>query len=267
MLLHSPMTISPTLELGRALVGGLALAAVAAAAACNAAPVDPGGDTAGLAVLVAPAYAGSDEYRGRLLPQFDLRWRNGVFLSASEGLGYRLHAGDIAYGVQVTVDRGRRERDAEALRGLGDVNARPEFGVFAQAPIGDAASVSASLRHGSGNDRRGLVLKLSAVLSLALSPDWAMQAGLAATLANAHHQQAYFGVMPAQSTISGLSVFRPTTGLQEIAAIGGFGFRVGDRDQLSFGVAVVSLQGDARRSPLVRRRTAPAATLAWNHTL
>lgn len=148
MPLRPRTIISPAHDLGCALVGGLALAAAGTVMARDAAPMQPGGDTAGLAVLVAPACAGSDEYRGRVLPQFDLRRRNGVFLGASEGLGYRLNAGFIAYGVQVTPDRGRRERDAEALRGLGDVKARPEFGVFAQAPLADNGAASVSLRYG-----------------------------------------------------------------------------------------------------------------------
>lgn len=267
MPIHPLKTISPVRGLGRAVIGGLTLAAASAVAARDVAPVGPAGDTAGLALSIAPAYAGSDEFRGRVLPQFDLRWRNGVFLSAAEGLGYQLNAGPVAYGVQVTADRGRRERDADALRGLGDVKARPELGVFARLPFGDGSAGSVSLRHGSGNDRRGVVLKLSAVQALPLSAAWSAQAGVAATLANAPHQRAYFGVTPAQSTASGLSVFRPSGGLQEIGVIGGFGYRAGDRDRLDFGVAMMSLQGDARRSPLVRRRMAPAATLSWNHTL
>ena len=261
------MMISAAASLRRAVIGSLALAAASAVTARDVAPPASGGDTAGLAVLAAPAYAGSDEYRARVLPQFDLRWRTGAFLSTADGLGYRLSAGALSVGVQVTADRGRRERDSEALKGLGDVKARPELGVFAQAPLGDSGAGSVSLRYGSGNDRRGLVLKLSAMQSIPLSAAWSAQAGIAATLANARHQQAYFGVTPGQSAASGLPVFEPGSGWREVGAIGGFGYRAGDRDHVSFGVAMVSLQGDARHSPLVRRRAAPAATLSWNHTL
>lgn len=74
------------------------------------------GNSVGLARMAAPVYAGSDEYRARVL-----------------------------FGAKVTADPGRRQRDAEALRGMGNIETRLELGVFVQVPFGERAMVSSSL--------------------------------------------------------------------------------------------------------------------------
>jgi outer membrane protein len=225
------------------------------------------GDSVGLATMAAPVYAGSDEYRTRVLLLFEFRWSNGIFLSAAEGLGYQAAAGRVLSGAQVTADLGRRERDAEDRRGMGDVETRPELGVSVRLPIGERARVSSSLRYGSGNDRNGLVLKLSAMQALPIPEAWTAHLGVGATWANAHHQQAYFGVTPAQSVATGLAAFEPGSGLKEVGLVDGLGYRAGAGHALNFGITVASLQGDARRSPIVRRRMAPVALLTWADSL
>ena len=86
-------------------------------------------------------------------------------------------------------------------------------------------------------------------------------------LSNAHHQQAYFGVTPAQAAFTGLDAFRPGSGLKEVGLVGGVGYRWGARHTLTVGLTVASLQGDARRSPLVRQRTAPGALFSLAYSL
>lgn len=250
----------------------VALGAIAATAAWAAHAQSSGGpaltgNSVGLATMAAPVYAGSDEYRARVLPHFDFRRSNGIFLSAAEGLGYQAAAGRVLFGAQVTADLGRRERDAESLRGMGDVETRLELGMFVRLPIGERAMVSSSLRYGSGNDRNGLVLKLSAMRALPISEAWTAHLGVGATLANAHHQRAYFGVTPAQSVATGRAAFEPGGGLKEVGLVGGLGYQAGARHAVNFGITVASLQGDARRSPIVRRRTAPGALLTWAYSL
>lgn len=95
----------------------LALGAIDAAAAwvVHAQPADGpalAGDSIGLAMVAASAYAGSDECRTRVLPSFDFRWSNGMFLSAAERLRYQDAAGRVLFGAQVTADVDRRKRYA-----------------------------------------------------------------------------------------------------------------------------------------------------------
>ncbi len=250
-----------------AVAGSLVLCAAGGVQAGDAAPAPPDGDTIGLALVVAPVHAGSDEVVARALPQFDFRWSNGIFLSATEGLGYQARSGPIAYGVQLTVDRGRREHDAADLRGLGDVPARPELGAFVQWPVAPGTVVSSSLRYGSGSDRRGLAWRLAATRTWPLATDWTALAGIGATWANRHQLQSYFGVTPAQAGASGLRPLTPADGLKDIGLSGGVQYRWTGRHRLGLGLQLTSLQGDAARSPLVRQRTAAGGMLSWTCVL
>ena len=89
------------------------------------------GGAVGAAVLVGRQYQGSDESRVRVLPNIEYQWSNGFFAGVMNGIGYNASTRpDLAYGVRVTADFDRKENRSDALRGLGDIDPRPELGAF-----------------------------------------------------------------------------------------------------------------------------------------
>jgi len=144
------------------------------------------GGTVGAAVQVGPRYSGSDETRVRMLPSIDYQWQNGWFAGALNGIGYNASKqADKAYGVRVTADFGRKAHRSEALRGLGDIDPRPEWSAFFNITPMRGLTLSSSLRYGSGNDRDGLLVDLGAGWSVPLNPSLRLGANLATTWANA----------------------------------------------------------------------------------
>lgn len=213
------------------------------------------GGVAGAVLLAGREYQGSDESRVRLLPSIDYQWSNGFFAGVINGVGYNASSQpDIAYGVRVTADFGRKERRSAALRGLGDIDARPEFGAFFNYSPVRSVSLNSSLRFGSGNEREGLLLDLGASWSTGLSPALQLSTNVAATWANASYLQDYFGVDSAQSVQSGYGIYRPGSGLRDVRFGATLRYRITPAWGVTASLSRSVLQGDAKDSPIVREQ-------------
>lgn len=225
------------------------------------------GGIVGAAVLVGSKYQGSDESRVRALPSIDYQWGNGFFAGVLNGVGYNASTQpDMAYGVRVTPDFGRKERRSDALQGLGDIDARPEVGAFFNfSPVG-GITLSSSLRYGSGNDRKGLLLDLGAGWSTPLSPTLRLGTTLATTWANADYLQDYFGIDSDQASRSGYAEFAPGSGFRDVRLGASLVYRVTPTWSLTGLVTRSELLGDAKRSPIVREKGSTSAVLAVGYS-
>jgi MipA family protein len=219
----------------------------------------------GLGVTSGPAYLGSDERKTRALPLLAARWRNGWF-AGTGGIGYRFEPlPSLSLGPRLTFDFGRDEDDADALRGMGDIDARPELGGFVSYALLPGLSVSSSLRYGSGNDRDGLTMDLGLRGGFPVTPALRLTAGLTTTFANTKSMQSLFGVTAAQSLSTGYANYTPGSGLRDMTLHAGGMLRLGEQTMLVFGLNGRRLMGDAVESPLTRQRNSASAfaTLAW----
>ena len=221
----------------------------------GASRADDGG-TVGAAVIAGRKYQGSDERRTLLVPLLDYQWKNGWFVGTTNGLGYDFSKRpEMNYGVRLTADLGRNESRSTALRGLGNVDARPEIGVFYNYSLSPSLALTSSLRYGSGNERNGMVVDIGAVYSMVLAPPWRLGLGVSATVANANYMQTYFGVTPAQSARSGYAPYTASAGLRDVRASAALTYSVTPRVAITTILSASSLQGDAKGSPITRKRS------------
>ncbi len=214
------------------------------------------GGTVGAAIIAGRKYQGSDERRTSLVPLLDYQWKNGWFAGTTNGVGYDFSKRpEMNYGVRLTADLGRNESRSTALRGLGNVDARPEIGVFYNYSLSPSLALTSSLRYGSGNDRNGLVVDVGAAYSMVLAPQWRLGLGVSATVANANYMQSYFGVTLAQSARSGYAPFTAGAGLRDVRASAALTYSVNPRVAITTVLSASSLQGDAKDSPITRKRS------------
>ncbi|MBS1139770.1 MAG: MipA/OmpV family protein [Proteobacteria bacterium] len=212
--------------------------------------------SAGLAVIAGMAYQGADERRTLVLPGLDYQWRNGWFAGTRNGIGYNFgQTRELQYGLRVTADFGRDESRSDALRGMGDIDPKPELGAFLNYSLNKEITLTSSLRYGSGNDSAGMVIDLGAGYSTKLSPLWRLGFGASMTLANEDYMQSYFGVTAAQSASSGYSAYRPGFGLRDVRANAALSYQITPSVAILGTLSVSSLQGDAKDSPLTRQAT------------
>ena len=218
-------------------------------------------------MLVGRRYQGSDDARVRVLPSIEYQWSNGFFAGVLNGVGYNASTQpDMAYGVRVTADFGRKERRSDALRGLGNIEPRPELGAFFNASPARGITLSSSLRYGSGNERKGLVVDLGAGWSTSLSPSMRVGSTLATSWANSDYMQEYFGIGPDQGVRSGYARFAPGQGFRDVRLGASLVYRVTPAWSLTGSVTYSALLGDARRSPIVREKGSTSAVLALGYS-
>ena len=216
------------------------------------------GGTAGVAFIAGTGYPGANERRNLVLPLLDYQWTNGWFAGTSNGVGYEFGKRlDMQYGLRLTFDRGRDADRSTVLRGMGDIDIKPEAGAFFNYFVSPQVFLTSSLRYGAGNNGRGMVVDLGAGYATQLAAQWRMAVGAAVTLANADYMQSYFGVTAAQSVASGHPVYTPGAGVRDVRANLSVNYFLTRQVTFTTALSISTLQGSATDSPLTRKSTSP----------
>jgi outer membrane scaffolding protein for murein synthesis (MipA/OmpV family) len=252
-----------------ALAAGIALTAPNAFAQAfdavrlsGAAPGKDGGSV-GAAFIAAYEYQGSDKRRTLVLPVLDYQWANGWFAGVTNGIGYNFSdAPEMQYGLRLTADLGRKESRTSTLGGMGDIDPAVEGGAFFNYSLSQGLLLTSSVRYGAGADNKGLVVDLGAGYSTEIAPQWHLSAGTAITLANAHYMQSFFGVTGAQSAASGYAGYSAGSGARDVRAKLALTYSIDQRTSVTTVLSASSLLGDAKDSPLTRKRTSGSGVVA-----
>lgn len=222
----------------------------------------------GVGTMVAPAFLGSDEYQLFAGPVIAVRYKNRVFASA-EGIGVDLvNSAAWRVGPLLKVQLPRRETNgnalrvagsrSSALRGLGDVEATPEFGGYVEHRW-RMLLARAELRQGvGGHDGAIGDLSLRALLPLGAptpaKPPLSLAIGLRASVVDDAYTSAYYDVTAAQSVASGLARYDAGGGLLSAGVNAALIVPLSARLNASVLAGYDRLAGDAARSPLVSQR-------------
>jgi outer membrane scaffolding protein for murein synthesis (MipA/OmpV family) len=183
----------------------------------------------GFAPVYAPAWQGSRDMALSIFPDLRINYRDSVFFSVPDGLGWNaINQDGWKIGPLFKFRFGRNENNggspflisggSDALQGMGDVGFAGEPGAFAQYSFAkNKARVRAELRNGFGG-HEGLVADTSIGWSdrigQPLTPGlWIYSATLRATFAGDDYTNTYFGVNQAQALATGLPVFQTGSGL------------------------------------------------------
>jgi outer membrane scaffolding protein for murein synthesis (MipA/OmpV family) len=221
------------------------------------------GGIASLTMIAGREYQGAKDSQVAVMPNINYHWANGFFAGLSNGVGFNFaQSPAMAYGVRATLNLGRKESASTALRGMGDIDVRPELGLFANMHLSREIQLSSSLRHGSGNDRKGLLIDLGASYSLPVTPALRVSAGVAATWANAASNQQFFGVTVPQASASGYSRYTPGSGLRDVRASVTGTYALTPQWFVIGTLSTSALQGDAKNSPLVQKASFTSALLS-----
>ena len=228
----------------------------------GAAPGKDGGRV-GVALLAGTEYPGSDERRTLALPVLDYQWANGWFAGTTNGIGYNFsNSESMQYGLRLTADLGRKESRSSALRGMGDVDTKAEFGGFFNYPLTPEFSLTSSLRYGAGQGGKGLVVDLGGAYSTQIAAQWRLGVGAGVSVANAEYMQSFFGVTSAQAAASGYGAYAPAAGVRDGRVNFALTYMASPRISVTAGVTANTLLGDAENSPLVRQKTGVTGLLA-----
>lgn len=213
---------------------------------------------AGFITLNAPRYQGSDEQKVSVVPGIFLQASNGLFADPFNGVGYVFEpAGSLVYGVRVNIETGRSIE--AALPGFDKIKSRLNPGVFANYVVNEQLTLKSALRMGLGDAGDGSLLNLGATYKLYNANFVSVNLNASVKYGNSGYMQAYFGVSPTQSAASGLAAYQPAAGLA-VAQVGlTAGVPISREIYIFSSASVQRLMGDAANSPIVRKKTQPAA--------
>lgn len=194
----------------------------------------------GVGVGAAPDYPGSDDYELVPMPLIDVAFRDTYFLSTQRGLGVVLfRSGLFRAGPRLTYDRGRKESENAALRGLGDIEPSFEAGVFFEY-YRHSWRFSGDLRQGLLDGHQGLIASGSVAVGGRFSDRSNLIVGADVHLSDSEYMNAYFG----------LGQFRAGAGVRDVGAYLDFVYLVTPNVYVTLDTRMSVLLGDAATSAL-----------------
>ncbi|GHC61443.1 MipA/OmpV family protein [Neogemmobacter tilapiae] len=212
---------------------------------------------AGIGGTYGPAYAGADDFKAGPLLDFSASYKDDHFFA-----GFRSGVGVTAFRteklkVQVALGYafGRDEDDDPQLAGMGDIDGQL-LGILRLDYDLDGFVLGAELK---GGGDYGATLDLTAEREWEVTDRFALGIEAGTTLANADHQQTFFGITAAQSATSGHAAFATGGGLQSAGVGLTARYGLSPSTALIGGVRYDRLLGDAADSPLALDKAQPSA--------
>ena len=183
----------------------------------------------GFAPIYSPVWQGSRDYSLSIFPDVRLNYRDVLFFSVPDGLGWNaVNKNGWKIGPLFKFRFGRNEGDggspflitggSDALVGMGSIGFAAEPGGFVQYSFaGRKARARVEVREGFGG-HEGLVADTSLGWSDRIGTPgtrgfWLYSASVRATFAGADYTNTYFGVNETQAAATGLSPFRTGDGM------------------------------------------------------
>lgn len=179
----------------------------------------------GLAPVVAPIWQGSRDHGLSVFPDLRINYKDSLFFSIPDGLGWNaINEDGWKIGPVAKIRFGRRAntggspflitRGSTALRGMGDVDLAGEFGSFIQKSVMNGKlRVRAELRQGSGGHDGLIADTLIGWSDRRRDAKLLWNIALRATWADSDYTNSYFGVNAAQALATGLATSRTGSGL------------------------------------------------------
>lgn len=216
--------------------------------------------TLGIGAGYVPRYEGSNEHWVRALPI--LAYRNGRFAAGVGGLTYNLSSHSaLEFGPLLSYGRGRREDDANHLRGLGNIDGSVDAGIFVRWRL-SAWSVYANVKHGVGSGPEGIQAHLGVNHASRLGEADRLLIGASLDWADDKYTRAFFGVSAAQSAASGLPIYAAGAGLKNYGVNTTWVHSFTPAWFSTVGVYAKRLAGDAVDSPITQQRNLVGASAA-----
>lgn len=208
----------------------------------------------GIGGAYMPAHHGSDKYRFQPLPAIDIKFGR-FFVNFQDGIGANLiDTANVTVGAGIVMADNYRAKDVP--RGIGKLR----FGGGARGFVKwrlagfEAALGGTQIFTGS---TKGFVADASLSYPIMVSQKLMFNPSIGTTWANEKHLNRYFGVNARQSFASGLPRYRLNSGIVDVKAELGAQYRLTDSIGIGLAGGVTTLMGDAKDSPIVKKRTRP----------
>ncbi|GLK71073.1 MipA/OmpV family protein [Ancylobacter dichloromethanicus] len=209
-------------------------------------------------VLIAPKYEGSDEFDVQPVPFVTATFGEHVTVDP-RGVSVNVYSlGALSLSGQLGYDTGRKQSDSDHLRGLGDIDMGGVVGATLSYDLGPAEIYGSLERIIGGSD--GLQATLGFKLAHRID-QFRFAAGVSTTWADETYMEAYFGVTPLQSALSGLASYEIGAGFKRVDLELSATYAASEHWLVRGEVTLGYLLGDVADSPVVQEAFQPSVML------
>lgn len=221
--------------------------------------------TVGVAPILSPAWQGSRDMALSIFPDLRINYKDAIFASVPEGVGWNaINRDGWKAGPVAKLRFGRDEVNggspfliaggSDALNGMGDVAATAELGGFVEKRFGAGRQwrARAEVRRGFGGHEG--VIADGSITYHARSGRARFNIGPRATVASGSFMQTYFGIDAGQSQRTGLAPYSADGGLLSYGVGGTVVRPLNRRSAVTLFTGLDHLAGEAGQSPLIRER-------------
>ena len=222
---------------------------------------------AGAGAFTIPRYPGSSSVEVKAFPVVDAEFWNRLFIHTGDGVGlYLWHAPAWNAGISLDADPLHRyEKDAERLRGLGNVD-QTERVNFLVAHYTSCSEIKLKLSADVGGQGHGNIADLEMARSRELLPGLRLRAAVGWTWTDAQYMRTFFGVNTRQSFQSGLPVFSPEAGVSSVRGVLAAQYAVTEHWLIGGLASVTRLLGDAADSPITEKHAQLGGGVFFTYT-
>lgn len=209
----------------------------------------------GLGFAVAPEFEGSDKYKTQAVPLINIEYKDRFFLSSLDGaVGVYLFREPLwNMGLALGYNQGRKEKDSDLLKGMGNVDGAAEVKVFAEWTPDIPFSAKLELAKGTG-DINGFTATATLGHNTALSESLNWGNSISSTYSDSDYNKVFFGITEKQSRGSKrrYEQYTPGSGIKDVAYSTSLVYTVSDHWTAMVIGQYKRLTGPAADSPLVK---------------
>ncbi len=207
--------------------------------------------TVGLGPSFGPDYYGSDDYEFRPKAALYIRFDDYLTLE-NDGFSFNLLGlSNFQFGPVAHFTPWRNENENPVLRGLGDIDASLDLGLYAKVLVAKRFSARLRVFNDLIQNDNGAAIELSLNTVLHQRDNFSLVLGLTGSWADNKRAQQFFGITEEQALASGLPEFRPGNSFQDVRADLGARWELSDKWAINAYGRYSRLLGDIKDSPLV----------------
>ncbi len=217
-----------------------------------------------------PEYAGADDSRFFAMLSLDYAHKSGFFASTRRGIGFQSATGPLRTSVAISYERGRKEHSrrfgsgSPDLRGMGDIAGSTVAKLGIGYDLG-FMTFGTEAKFALSNRERGNTYELAVGVPLLKTATNQVTLFGSADYADRKQMQTYYGVTAAQSARSGYNTYNPSRGFEKVALGVNWNHQINSAWSVRTMAGVLHMVGDAKDSPLTKRRTSPMLLTTVNY--
>ena len=221
----------------------------------------------GAGVVSSPYSLGSKKQHTIAVPRLDVRYKDWFFANPVDGVGVQTKVSGLAFSAALGADMNTREPKAGGRYAtLAKVSVAPALRLRAGYEFGDFTTEAVISSRLGSSSKGGTTLQLEESYSLYAAAKTLVNVGVAARLMDEKFAKNLVSVSALDAAQSALPEYRAKSGLLDVGVFAQVVYPVSDHWTVFSKLQVNTLEGDAKKSPLVERRTTPTFLLFGSYT-